>query len=187
MKEKKKISFILQYIKKPRTVGAILPSSRYLANKMIEDIDFKKAKYIIEYGPGTGVFTEKLLQNRDKSTMIILFEYNKKFCSLLKDKFKHEENLFIINDSSENVDKHLIKYNIDSVDYVVSGLPFASLPKQVSEEILKKTKNILKKDGRFITFQYTLLKVGFIKKHFSHIAFKREFRNMPPAYILNCN
>ena len=39
MREKKEISFILQYIKKPRTVGAILPSSRYLANKMMENID----------------------------------------------------------------------------------------------------------------------------------------------------
>ena len=186
MREKKEISFILQYIKKPRTVGAILPSSRYLANKMIENIDFKQAKCIIEYGPGTGVFTEKLLQNRDKSTIIMLFEYNQKFCSLLKDKFKHEENLFIINDSSENVDKYLIKYQIESVDYVVSGLPFASLPQQVSEEILKKTKKILKKDGKFITFQYTLLKVEFIKKYFRYIDLKREFRNMPPAYVLNC-
>ncbi|BCZ46203.1 SAM-dependent methyltransferase [Clostridium gelidum] len=186
MREKKEISFILQYIKKPRTVGAILPSSRYLANKMMENIDFKQAKCIIEYGPGTGVFTEKLLQNRDKSTIIMLFEYNQKFCSLLKDKFKHEENLFIINDSSENVDKYLIKHQIESVDYVVSGLPFASLPQQVSDEILKKTKSILKKDGKFITFQYTLLKVGFIKKYFRYIDLKREFRNMPPAYVLNC-
>lgn len=182
----KKTSFILQYIKKPRTVGAILPSSNYLADKMIEDIDFKKTKCIVEYGPGTGVFTKKILEHREKNTLIMLFEYNHEFYDLLKDKFKHEENLVIINDSSENVDKYLTEYKIDNVDYVISGLPFASLPEQVSDTILEKTKNILKEDGKFITFQYTLFKMQFIKKYFRYIDLKREFRNIPPAYVLDC-
>ncbi|SFD23715.1 class I SAM-dependent methyltransferase [Clostridium uliginosum] len=182
----KEISFFLQYIKKPRNIGAILPSTKYLGNKMIEDIDFKHTKCIIEYGPGTGVFTKKLLQNRDKNTIIMIFECNYEFYNLLKDKFKLEENLFIIHDSCENVDKYLIRYEVNCVDYVISGLPFASLPEQVSDEILKKTKSILKKDGKFITFQYTLLKTKLIKKYFKNIDLKREFRNVPPAYILSC-
>lgn len=49
------LSFIKQYITKPRNVGAILPSSKYLANKMIENIDFETANYIVEYGPGTDI------------------------------------------------------------------------------------------------------------------------------------
>lgn len=51
----RKLSFILQYIINPKTVGAILPSSKFLALKMIKNINFHKAKFIIEYGPGTGV------------------------------------------------------------------------------------------------------------------------------------
>jgi phospholipid N-methyltransferase len=182
----KEISFILQYIKKPRTIGAILPSSKYLANKMIEGVDFEQAECIVEYGPGTGVFTEKLLQNRNENTIIMLLEYDYEFYSLLKDRFRYEENLIIIHDSSENVDKYLAKHNINCVDYVISGLPFASLPQQISEDILKKTQSILKKDGKFITFQYTLFKMKFIKNFFKDINLKREFRNIPPAYILNC-
>jgi phospholipid N-methyltransferase len=50
--------FLKQYIKNPRMIGAVLPSSRNLARKMIEDIDFEKAECIVEYGPGTGVFTK---------------------------------------------------------------------------------------------------------------------------------
>lgn len=56
----KQLSFLFQFIINPKAVGAILPSSRFLGEKMIEGIDFKKAKYIVEYGPGIGVFTEKL-------------------------------------------------------------------------------------------------------------------------------
>lgn len=182
----RELSFILQYIKKPRTTGAILPSSKYLAKKMVEDIDFENSRCIIEYGPGTGIFTESLLKNRKEDTIIMLFEYNLDFYNLLKEKFKNEKNLIIIHDSSENVDEYLKNYKIDTVDYVVSGLPFASLPEQVSAEILNKTKDILKDDGKFITFQYTLFKIKFIKKYFKNINLKREFRNIPPAYVLNC-
>ncbi|MFD6511434.1 hypothetical protein [Bacillus sp. NPDC060175] len=42
----------------PKSVGAALSSSKFLEDKMIEEIDLKKAYYIVEYGPSTGVFTE---------------------------------------------------------------------------------------------------------------------------------
>ncbi|AND83997.1 SAM-dependent methyltransferase [Clostridium tyrobutyricum] len=181
------LSFMMQYLKKPRATGAVLPSSRYLANKMIMDIDFKRAKCIVEYGPGTGVFTEKILENRNSETTVILFEYNEKFYNLLKYKFKNEDNLFIVHDSCENIERYLNKYNVEDIDYIISGLPFASLPKSTSINILEETKQLLNQsNGRFITFQYTLLKVKFLKHYFKDIKVKREFRNIPPAYVLSC-
>ncbi|MHC1682039.1 MAG: class I SAM-dependent methyltransferase [Clostridiaceae bacterium] len=180
------ISFLKQYIRSPKTVGAVLPSSAYLAEKMVEGIDFKRAKCIVEYGPGTGVFTEKLVENKEEDTVIILIEYNYGFYSILKSKYKNHDNIYVINDSAENMDKYLEKYNIPSVDYIVSGLPFASLSKAVSSKILNTTKNILSEDGRFITFQYTLFKKFFINEFFEEIDVKREFKNFPPAYVLSC-
>lgn len=56
--------FLKQYITKPRTVGAVLPSSKYLTTKMIENVDFNYSSCIVEYGPGTGVFTERILKKR---------------------------------------------------------------------------------------------------------------------------
>lgn len=69
----KTLSFLFEYIVNPTSVSAILPSSRFLGDKMIEGIDFKTAKYIVEYGPGTGVFTEKLLEKRNPHKLEILF------------------------------------------------------------------------------------------------------------------
>lgn len=180
-------SFIKQYIKRPRTVGAILPSSKYLAGRMIENIDFSCADYIMEYGPGTGVFTEQILKNRKRNTVILLLESNKDFYNLLKKKFGDELNLYIINDSAEYIEKYLIRYDIPCLDYIVSGLPFASLPHNVSTNILKQTQRYLKKEGKFITFQYTLLKKDFIGQFFSEVNIKREVRNLPPAYVFCCN
>ncbi|MCR8656580.1 class I SAM-dependent methyltransferase [Paenibacillus endoradicis] len=182
----KAVSFLFQYIVHPKEVGAILPSSTYLGNKMIEGINFHTAKYIVEYGPGTGVFTEKLILNRDPQTKLIILENNKQFYMLLKEKYKHETNMIIINGSAENIVKYLKELDILYVDYVVSGLPFASLPVQASNNILINTQKILGKDGVFITFQYTKLKKSFIEQFFPKIKVKREIRNMPPAYIFQC-
>ncbi|WP_297421213.1 rRNA adenine N-6-methyltransferase family protein [Clostridium sp.] len=178
--------FLKEYFKSPRTIGAVAPSSGKLAEKMADDIDYENAKCIVEYGPGTGVFTEKLVSKIKKHTMLILIEYNEGFCKQLKEKYSSYDNIVIVNDSAENIDKYLKKYNIEKVDYIVSGLPFASLPKNMSNNILKKTKNILKKDGLFITFQYTLLKKGYIASYFEDISFERVVFNLPPAYVLKC-
>ncbi|MDP4143615.1 MAG: rRNA adenine N-6-methyltransferase family protein [Bacillota bacterium] len=180
------IKFLTEYVKSPRTVGALAPSSPSLAEKMVNDIDFRRAKCIVEYGPGTGVFTEKLISNKRSDTLLILFEYNERFYKQLSEKYNDVDNLTIINDSAEYIEKYLKQYNIEKVDYIVSGLPFASLPKSVSNKILESTQNVLRKGGLFITFQYTLLKKDYIENYFSDISYNRVFINLPPAYVLKC-
>lgn len=178
--------FLIEYLKSPRTVGAVAPSSKKLAEKMAGDIDFETARCIVEYGPGTGVFTETLMKKIRKHTSLLLIEYNEEFCKQLEERYSDYSNVIVINDSAENIDKHLKKYGVKEVDYVVSGLPFASLPKSMSNKILKKTKEILRHNGMFITFQYTLLKKGYIGSYFKDISLERVILNLPPAYVLKC-
>ena len=182
----KNINFLMQYFKTPRRIGAVAPSSIWLAEKMVSDIDFENAGCIVEYGPGTGVFTDKLLEKRKMDTTLFLLEANKEFCTRLREKYADTHNIIIIYGSAEHVDSYLKKHGISRVDYVVSGLPFASLPKNVSETILHKTRNIVGKQGLFITFQYTLLKKAFLARYFRKIEQEKVLRNLPPAYVLKC-
>lgn len=180
------IKFLMQYFLHPRTTGAVIPSSRRLAYKMIRDIEFNDCKCIVEYGPGTGVFTDEILKRCNKNTFIILMEYNEEFCKVLKNKYDNMKNVYIVNDSAENLDKYLNKYGINDVDYIISGLPFASLPSEMTEKILTITRNILSNKGTFITFQYTKLKISLINNYFGEIKSDYELLNIPPAYILRC-
>ncbi|MCL2372818.1 MAG: methyltransferase domain-containing protein [Defluviitaleaceae bacterium] len=182
-----RLSFLLQYVTKPRTVGAVMPSSKYLARKMVEGIDFAAVQAIAEFGPGTGVLTREILLRRNPSTLLLLFERNENFCRELQEKFGSEPNLHIINDSAENIAEHLAAHGFSHVDCVVSGLPFASLPRQVAENILVNTVNLLKPGGKFITFQYSLFKKDFIGRFFNKINIQHEIRNIPPAYVLECS
>ncbi|WP_297520806.1 rRNA adenine N-6-methyltransferase family protein [uncultured Clostridium sp.] len=178
--------FLLEYIKNPRKVGAVAPSSRFLANKMLSKVDFESAKCIIEYGPGTGAFTEKLVARANENTKVILIEINKEFYHKLNRLYGHKKNVLILNESAENIDDILKRYNIEKVDYIVSGLPFASLPKEVSDKILTKTAEIIENSGEFITFQYSLVKKSLFDRFFEEICTDKTYMNIPPAYVLRC-
>jgi phospholipid N-methyltransferase len=87
------LSFLKQYIQGPRWIGAIAPSSKYLAAKKVKDIEFDRASCILEYGPGKGLFTEMLLANIQPGTVLILIESNARFCQLLRKKYGHLPNV----------------------------------------------------------------------------------------------
>lgn len=180
------LSFLSEYATNPRTVGAVFPSSKRLAQKIMGNIDFGNCQCIVEYGPGTGVFTDELIIRRQKETTLLLVEYNTEFYKYLKERYCNIENLIIINGSAENIDIYLNNHNIKSVDYIVSGLPFASLEKTMANKILQKSKDILGEDGKFIAFQYTLFKKGFIEHYFKSIKIEKEHLNIPPAYVFTC-
>ncbi|MGL4741834.1 MAG: class I SAM-dependent methyltransferase [Sarcina sp.] len=179
--------FILEYIKHPRKVGAVAPSSRFLANKMLDKIDFDNANCIVEYGPGTGAFTQRLIDRVDDKTLVILLEINTTFYNKLKEAYGHKKNVVILNEGAENIAKILKIYNIKKVDYIVSGLPFASLPKEVSDGILTKTYEVLEHGGQFITFQYSLVKKKLFDRFFDKISTEKTYLNIPPAYVLRCH
>jgi phospholipid N-methyltransferase len=153
---------------------------------MIRPIHFDTARCIVEFGPGTGVFTEQILKNRKPETAVLIIERNQDFYEMLQKKYATVPLLHIINGSAENIGAYLAEQNLPHADYIVSGLPFASLPRDVSERILTQARAHLNKNGRFITFQYTLFRKDLISRHFGSIETTRELRNLPPAYVLSC-
>lgn len=180
------LRFLIQYLRDIRGVGAVAPSSRFLARKMVASVDFERAKVIIEYGPGTGVFTAEIVKRMQPGTRLLAVETNPSFYKKLHAKYKDTPGIDIINASAEHVGKFHKERSLPAPDYVISGLPFAAFPADVSQAILEATAKLIGKRGEFITFQYTLLKKGLLERYFGDIHVSRELRNIPPAYILRC-
>ncbi|MCP8969259.1 class I SAM-dependent methyltransferase [Ectobacillus ponti] len=181
------IRFIQEYIKNPSAIGAVMPSSKQLAKQMVEEISFAAASCVVEYGPGTGVFTEELIQHKGVDAMLLLIEQNPIFCEELREKYSQIPNVHIVCGSAEEAAVYLEQHGYAKADYVASGLPFTSLPAAVSHRILEQTLKILGDDGTFITFQYTKVKQTFFRKHFRSIRIKKVYWNVPPAYVFICS
>ncbi len=181
------IHFIREYIRHPRSVGAVIPSSRQLAKQITTPISFDEASCIIEYGAGTGVFTQELISNKRPETLLLVIETNESFYKTLKSKYGHLERVHVIHGSAEHVAQYMRQYEVPKVDYVVSGLPFTSLPAALSSLILGQTAKVLGQEGKFITFQYSKVKYNFFRTFFADIQIKKVHYNVPPAYVFTCS
>ncbi len=101
-----KSSFLKQFFKEKKMVGSMTPSSRFLAAKMLNHVAIKDAKIVVELGPGTGVFTEKILDMLGPDTQLIVIELNDEFYQALKTKLKHP-NLHLKHDSADQIGNYL--------------------------------------------------------------------------------
>lgn len=177
--------FIKAFFRNPREIGAIIPSSEFLAEKVVNEADFSGAKCVVEFGSGTGAVTRKIMEKLPKDAILICFEINKELARLLKADIK-DKRVKVINDGAENAGKYLKKYGFESADLIFSSLPMAWIPKNLSSRILETAERCLKDDGRYIQFQYSLLSRGRLKKTFSDMKIKFEIRNFPPAFVYVC-
>ena len=177
------MSFLYEYFKHPRKIGAVAPSGKNLSKKMMKPINFDTAHVIVEYGPGTGSFTRELVAKRHPDTVLLLIEQNEEFCKHLSHEFSEEKNIHLIHGNAEYVLEYLKAYGFDHADYIVSGLPFTSLPGEISDNVLTATKKALGDKGVFITFQYSLVKRDFFERYLSINDTLKEKWNLPPAYV----
>lgn len=181
----KKTAFLKQFWQEKKMVGAMSPSSKYLAHKMLRNIDFKKAKVIIELGPGTGVFTKKILEFMQPDAKLLVFELNDTFYEHLKEEII-DDRMILIHDSAEFIQKYLNKVGFIHVDYIVSSLPLAVFPNKLKTNIINVSYETLKNQGKYIQFQYSLNSKRLLEDRFDavHLAFTPL--NFPPAFVYTC-
>lgn len=184
--------FLAQYILKPGTVGAVTPSSAELADQMMEGLEFSEARAIIEYGPGTGVFSEAVLARRSAGCKFFAIELNPEFVTILKNQIPE---LTIHHDSVGNVRALCDREGIKQVDCIVSGLPWAAFSDALQKELLDAMMTVLRPGGQFVTFAYLaglFLPAGLhfrkrLHEYFSEVRTSRTvWNNVPPAFVYRC-
>jgi phosphatidylethanolamine/phosphatidyl-N-methylethanolamine N-methyltransferase len=177
-------SFVGEFFRNPATVGSLIPSSRELTDKVTEPIDFDSANCIVEYGPGTGVFTDILIQRRRAETVLLLVEVNRRFAQLLRERYAGQPNVHVIHGSADETEQYLQNVGVEKADYVVCGLPFSSLPRRLGWRILEHTQHLLQPAGKLILFQYSLQNKKLFNKFFRQLDETHVLLNLPPAYVL---
>lgn len=178
-------SFLRQFWREKRNIGAMAPSSRFLAEKMLENIQFASANVLVELGPGTGVFTEKIVAEMSPTCTLLVFEVNDTFYEKLKRTIT-DPRVVLIHDSAERIDHYLAKYHLDKADAVISSLPLANFPSELRTSILKEANTSLKSNGKYIQFQYSLQAKKELEGYYSSITISFTPLNFPPAFVYTC-
>ena len=140
-----------RFLRSPRTVGALAPSSRALAEAMVAHVDFSRPARIVELGPGTGALTAPIVERLGPHIKFLAVDIDPAFCDEIQ---KRWPSVNCVCASAERLDAIVTALDMMPVDHIVSGLPFVSLPAQVTRQILESIAASLRPGGTFTTFQY---------------------------------
>jgi phospholipid N-methyltransferase len=140
-----------RFLKSPRTVGALTPSSRYVADAIVEHVDFNRPGRIVELGPGTGALTGPIVERLGPHIDFLALEIDPEFCRSVQARWPAVDCVCV---SAEALDSVAADRGLLPIDHIVSGLPFATLPQAMTKQILKNVVKVLRPGGTFSTFQY---------------------------------
>ena len=177
--------FARNFFRHPRMLGSIVPSSRFLIRQLLQPVDWPKARVIVEYGPGVGVITEEVLRRMRPDAMLIAIETNPDFVTHLRASI-HDSRLHVVEASAEAVDEILRRYGQTNASYVISGIPFSTIPAPVRESILLKTCEVLKPGGSFLVYQFSTRVLQDLRRIFRYVRRKFEPLNVLPAHLFFC-
>lgn len=183
-------SFLKQFILNPSQVGSIIPSSRWLASTMLENLPTQDFNSVIEYGPGSGSFTSIIYGRLGKETQFIAVEPNRVFADQIQ---KQYPRTTVVRDYADRIGP-ILGDNRGNVDLVISGLPFSLMEWETVEKTISVTADILRLGGHFRTFIYCHMtyhwKIRELKKllkaKFQETNYQLEMRNFPPAFVIKC-
>ena len=174
--------FLRGFLKNPVMVGSIIPSSDKLIDKMLDPVDWANTKLFVEYGPGVGTFTRPILDRLGPDATLIAIDTNAEFVAYLK-KDIDDPRLVAVAGSAADVEKIVADRGFDHADYVLSGLPFSTLPPGVGEAIGEATSRVIRPGGAFLVYQFSPKVLSFIKPWFERIDRGFEWLNVPPATL----
>lgn len=179
--------FLSKFLRHGTTIASVWPSSKALSKATIKQIDWDRAKVVVELGAGTGPITAQILKRLKSHTMFIAIERDGDFARILQQRFAGHKNVHIVQSDVRDLDSVLKKFNVTEVDAFVSGLPTPTLPLAVRRRMLASVRRYLVNGGVYsniteIPFWYW----GYYKKIFKHVSFDFVARNMPPGGVYHC-
>jgi phospholipid N-methyltransferase len=186
------VDYLREYLKKPHQFGAVAPSSGELAKAMLEGLDLENARTVLEYGPGSGTITDYICRKISPKTRLAAIEINPRMAELFKER---HPDVLLFEDSVANVRMICDHAGFESVDCIISSLPWATFSEGMQVSFLEEMMRVLRPGGGFVTFAYVHALALPMSKRFANRLSKYfgsvskspvVWRNVPPAFVYRC-
>jgi phosphatidylethanolamine/phosphatidyl-N-methylethanolamine N-methyltransferase len=167
--------FLKNFIKSPMKVGSLVPSSKKTAQKIGQAIKLDDG-YLLELGPGTGIFTEEIIKAGIPEEKIIALEIDPHFASMLRTKFPKMQ--VICGDATKSIPNQF------KISTIVSGIPLLTLSKEKRIALMENIVKMMDKKSSFIQISYSPIspvpwKLFNLKQHKIALI----WQNFPPVNI----
>jgi phospholipid N-methyltransferase len=180
-----------RFLRNPRTVGAVSPSSRALADAIVTLLPSDTPTRVVELGPGTGALTGAIADHLAPDSRFLAIELEPAFVRKIRQRWPDVE---VVCASAERLEELVTDRGIAPVDHIISGLPFASLPAEMTRQILDGIEGTLRPGGTFTTFQYiyayawarpaAAFRAEMTRRMGGPPVRRLVWRNLPPAFAI---
>ncbi len=170
-----------------KRIASVAPSSRFMARKILDGIDWKKTRTIVELGAGTGPITAEMVKAAPSDAKLVVIELDPTLCGRLRDRFRDAKNVDVILGDATKFGELLAERGIPKVDHVLSGLPLPSFPAAARDAILEVSARTITDGGTFR--QLTVMPMIYYKlyrRYFEDVRFRFVPFNFPPGGVYVC-
>lgn len=173
--------FLYEAVMHPSMVGALFPSSKWLATNLVQQISKTPPGLVVELGAGTGAITAALLNQKRLFHQLIVIERSAKLANHLIQRFPE---LSIIQGDACQLHRLINKSTSHPIQAIVSSLPLRTLSPSAIEKIGNEINQILIKGGLYIQYTYSLWgKPLCPSSQLKLIKQQWVWQNLPPARI----
>ena len=177
--------FARNFFRHPTMLGSIVPSSPFLVNDVLSQVDWEKARVVVEFGPGVGTMTREILNRMHPDAVLVAIELNPDFVSFLQDEVS-DSRLRIVHGSASEVRAVLASRSLTRADYIVSGIPYSTLPDPIRRKILRESREVLSPQGALLVYQFTGTVLPYLQSSFASVQQDFQLLNILPARIFCC-
>lgn len=189
MSKKKSIRFLMngryiffkEFLKNPLKIGSIFPSSCFLEKRILEETRIASSKTIVELGSGTGSMTRSVLNAMAQHAKLLSIEINPHFYNLVSS-IKDDRLIAHMGNACE-LKKIISRYELDSPEIVISGIPFSTMSYNAGSQILEAVSTILAPNGRLVAYQVSNRVASLCRPFLGPGQSVVEFLNIPPVRV----
>lgn len=148
-----RVVFLREFLRHPRQIGSITPSSRFLVRRIVELAGVGSARTVVELGAGTGGTSRAMLAAMAREARLLIVEINPRFCALLR--HMGDPRLIVHCGGARELPDALAHYGLPAPEAVVSGIPFSTIDPAAGSQILEAIASALAPGGRFVAYQWS--------------------------------
>lgn len=174
--------FFRGFVENPGMVASVVPSSQATIDAMLAKVDWERCKLFVEYGPGVGTFTTRILDCLPPDGRLLAIDTNPRFVEFLR-KTITDPRFEVVLGSATDVESIVRASGLARADYIISGLPFSSLPQTVAEQIVAASYAVLRDGGAFMTYQFRPTARDLTEAQFDRTDRGIALFNVPPCLL----
>jgi phospholipid N-methyltransferase len=176
-----RFAFFQEFLKHPLQIGSIIPSSRFLEQRILGASAIASATTVVELGSGTGGTTRAILQAMPKEARLLSIEINPHFHTLVSG--IEDERLIAHLGSASELMTIMSRYGLDAPEVVISGIPFSTMKDSEGSQVIEAISSQLAPNGRFVAYQVSKQVATLCRPFLGPERMMMELLNIPPMRV----